>query len=54
MATFRLVRTRNHIYKQIKYPTTKWKLNIKTQYLLLQVCCDSQSDSTCPSPDVNP
>ena len=30
MATFRLVRTRNHIYKkQIKYTTTKWKSNIK-------------------------
>ena len=35
MATFRLVRTRNRIWK-IKYTTTKWKLNIKTQYLLLQ------------------
>ena len=38
VATFRLVRTRNHIKKkQIKYTTTKWKLNIKTQYLLLQL-----------------
>ena len=37
MATFRLVRTLNHILKQIKYTTTKWKLNIKTQYLLLRM-----------------